>query len=69
MRSTKEAPWKSDVTLGVRPQEPAGLEARPLDHLNLDGMPEELANRVRDMIQGNLGGLEMQFGGGDRQLE
>lgn len=61
-------PVESDVTLGVRPQELAGLEARPLDHLNLDGMPEELANRVRGMIQGNLGGLEMQFGGGDLQL-
>ena len=61
-------PVESDVSLCVRPQELAGFEARPLDQLNLDGMPEDLANRVRGMIQGNLGGLEMQFGGGDLQL-
>lgn len=61
-------PAESDVTLCVRPREFAGIDARPLDQLNLEGIPEELANRVRGMIQGNLGGLEMQFGNGDLQL-
>jgi serine protease Do len=53
---------EADVTLGERPAQFADIDARPLDPLNLDGIPKELADRVRDMIQGNLGGLQMQFG-------
>lgn len=54
----------TDVTLGTRPAELAGFETRPLDELKLDGIPEEFAQRVRDMIQGNLGRLDMRFGEG-----
>lgn len=53
----------ADVTLGVRPAALAArIEPRPLDQLNLEGVPEELADRLRGMIQGNLGGMELQFG-------
>ncbi len=53
----------ADVTLGVRPAAlAAGIEPRPLDQLNLDGVPEEVAERLRGMIQGNLGGMELHLG-------
>ena len=55
-------PVGADITLGVRPAELAAFESRPLDQLKLEGIPEELAERVRDMIQGNLGRLDMRFG-------
>lgn len=56
-------PATVEVTLGVRPAAlAAGIEPRPLDQLNLEGVPEELADRLRGMIQGNLGGLELQLG-------
>lgn len=55
-------PAGADITLGVRPAELAAFESRPLDQLKLEGIPEELAERVRDMIQGNLGRLDMRFG-------
>jgi serine protease Do len=58
----KGKPVTVDVTLGIRPAEIAGIEPRPLDQLNLDGVPEDMANRVRDMIQGKLGGLDMHPG-------
>lgn len=58
-------PASADVTLGVRPATfAAGIEPRPLDQLNLDGVPEELADRLRGMIQGNLGGIELRLGEG-----
>jgi serine protease Do len=53
-----------DVTLGTRP---AGAdvpdEAAPplLDDLPLDGIPKEMADRIRDNIKGNLGGMKLQF--------
>ena len=49
-----------DVTLGTRPAGMAAMKPRPLDQLNLEGIPKELADRVRGMIEGNLGGLEMK---------
>lgn len=45
-----------EVTLGERPDQVAGLRVEPLDQLRLQGMPDELADRVRRMIEGNLGG-------------
>ena len=48
-----------DVTLGTRPDSVSVLEPGPLDQLNLDGIPKELADRVRDAIQGNLGGMDL----------
>lgn len=56
-------PTTADVILGVRPAAlAAGIEPRPLDQLNLDGVPKELADRLRGMVQGNLGGMELQLG-------
>lgn len=52
-----------DVTLGTRPNEMARINPKALEQLNLDGVPDELADRVRGMIEGNLGGIDMQFGG------
>lgn len=51
-------PTGADVALGTRPAELAGFEPHPLDQLNLDGVPQDLANRLRDMIEDNLGGPE-----------
>lgn len=56
-----------DVTLGARPPELAAPQIKPLeqlDQLNLDGVPQELAERVRRMIEGNLGDQPLDFGQG-----
>ncbi len=58
----------TEVTLGHRPDELAAFESIPLDQLKFEGISEEFADRVRDMIQGNLGRLEMRFGD-EGQLE
>lgn len=58
-----------DVTLGVKPAEIAAAEAQPLDRMNLDGLPKELADRVRDAIAGNIGGLDLKLGEDKAQLE
>lgn len=52
-----------DVTLGIRPQAADMLGLKPLDNLQLDGIPQELADRVRGMIEGNLGELRLDMGG------
>jgi membrane-associated protease RseP (regulator of RpoE activity) len=52
-------PKELDVTLGTRPASITGMNDRPLDPLNLDGMPKELADRIRGTIEENLGKLEM----------
>ena len=57
----KGKPAGIDVTLGVRPEQLAAPEIKPLDQLNLDGVPRELADRVRRMIKGNLGDLKLDF--------
>lgn len=57
-----------DVTLGVRPQELAAAEPQPLDPLNFDGIPDDMADRIKKAIEGNLGGLNLQLGGADLQL-
>ncbi|MDP3849497.1 MAG: PDZ domain-containing protein [Luteolibacter sp.] len=60
----KGKPAGMEVTLGLRP-EVAGMPPvagpRALDDLNLDGIPKELADRVRGMIEGNLGELRLDF--------
>lgn len=55
-------PVEIDVTLGTRPAGVAAIDPRPLDQLNLDGIPKNLADRVRGMIEGNLGGIEFELG-------
>jgi serine protease Do len=46
------------VTLGLKPAELANASAQPLDQLDLDGFPKELADRIRGAIAGNVGGLD-----------
>ena len=48
-----------DVTLGAKPDDLAALNPNGLDQLNLEGMPKELADRVRRAIEGNIGGIDM----------
>lgn len=54
----------AEVTLGSRPADIAGINPGQLDQLNLHGIPKELADRVRGVIEGNLGGMELQLDGG-----
>lgn len=51
-----------DVVLGVKPPELAAAELQPLQHLDMEALPRELADRVRDAVSGNLGGLDIQHG-------
>lgn len=63
----KGKPAGIDVTLGTRPAQLAAPQIRPLeqlDQLNLDGVPQDLADRVRRMIEGNLGDQRLDFGQG-----
>jgi serine protease Do len=62
----KGKPVMLDVTLGVKPAEIADNAPRTLDQLDLEGLPKELAERVRDAIAGNLGGFDL--GGNDAQI-
>lgn len=50
-----------DVTLGTRPAGLAASDPRPLDQLNLDGIPKDLAERIRGAIEGNLGGMDLNL--------
>jgi hypothetical protein len=50
-----------DVTLGTRPEQFAGMENQPLDQLNLEGLPKDFADRIRGMIEGNLGGMNLDI--------
>jgi len=54
-------PGGIDVMLGTRPEQFAAPQPQPLDQLNLDGIPKELADRVRRMIEGNLGEMRLDF--------
>lgn len=58
----KGEPKKVDVVLGVKPAELAAAELQPLQHLDMEALPRELADRVRDAVSGNLGGLDIQHG-------
>lgn len=52
-----------DVTLGTRPEGIDNLQPNPLiEGLPLDGVPKEMADRIRGAIKGNLGGIELHFG-------
>ncbi|MCX6868090.1 MAG: hypothetical protein NTV46_18135, partial [Verrucomicrobia bacterium] len=50
------------------PDSMAKMPPRPLDPLHLDGIPQNLADRIRRMIEGNIGGLEMQPGEDDMDI-
>ncbi len=56
----KGKPLTLDATLGARPADLAVAgEAIPMDGLDLEGLPKELAERVRDAIAGKVGRLEL----------
>jgi hypothetical protein len=57
----KAKPGGIDVILGSRPPGLAEARPRPLDQLNLDGVPEEFADRIRGAIQGELGELDIDL--------
>jgi len=60
-------PMALDVTLEKRPQQLAGLEVQPMEQLNLDGIPDNLAERLRRMVEENLG--EQLFDLNDNPLD
>ncbi len=60
----KGAPTKVSVTLGSRPEEIAMESPHSLDQMNLDNLPEEMADHIRDAI----GGIELKLGGSQDEL-
>jgi len=64
----KGKPGKLDVTLGNKPAGIAAMEPQSLGPLNLEGLPKELAERVRRAIEGNLGGMDLQPGDDEAQM-
>jgi hypothetical protein len=58
----KGKPTALEVVLGTRPDQLAMHQPQALDQLNLDGIPQDLADRVRRMIEGNLGELNFDLG-------
>lgn len=63
-------PASIDVTLGLRPEHIDAPQVRApgrldqldrFNQLNLDGVPRELADRVRRMIEGNLGDVQLDL--------
>lgn len=53
----KGKPEKIDITLGTRPADVASVDPTPLDQLNLDEFPKDIADRIRSALKGNGGGL------------
>ncbi len=51
-----------DVRLGNKPAELAVAEPQSLNALNLDGLPSDLADRIRAAIEGNMGGMSLPLG-------
>jgi serine protease Do len=58
----KGKPATVEVTLGERPADLAAAGPGGLEPFNLEELPDELAERIRGAIEGNLGGLDLQFG-------
>jgi hypothetical protein len=63
----KGKPAVLEVVLGTRPDQLVMPQPQALDQLNLDGVPQDLADRVRRMIEGNLGELKLDFGQNDQE--
>ncbi len=55
----KGKPVKVTVTLGNRPANFAMTEPLTMDQMNLDGLPQDMADHIRDAI----GGMEFKLGG------
>lgn len=49
-----------EVTLGARPNQMAGLTRRPMGQLDRHGVPNEMAQRMRDMIDRSQGQFDMR---------
>lgn len=58
-----------EVTLTRKPDAVAGVQDAPLDQLNLDGIPQDLADRIRGAVEGQLGDLGQLGQLGQLQLE
>ena len=57
----KGKPAGLDVTLGSRPDDLAQMNLKPLDQLKLDGVPKDLADRIRGVIEGNGEGIKLDI--------
>lgn len=55
-------PAETDALLVNRPQEFRAMGAQPLAQLQLDGVPPEIAERMRGMIEGNIQRLQIPPG-------
>ena len=55
----KGKPAKIDVTLGVRPDNISVTEPPSIDQMNLEDLPKEMADHIRDAI----GGFDLKMGG------
>lgn len=60
----KGQPTTLDIALESRPAELANLERDAMASPDLNGLPKELADRVRDAIAGNVGALDFDAGAG-----
>jgi len=58
---------KLDIALGAKPQGFAAADPSLLDAGQLEGIPKDLAERIKKALAGNLGGLDLQFGAGNAQ--
>jgi serine protease Do len=65
----KGKPATFEATLGLRPTEVADAEPQTLNTLDLGGLPEDLANQIRDSTAGNLGGINLDLKAAQGQLE
>jgi membrane-associated protease RseP (regulator of RpoE activity) len=64
----KGKPTPVSVTLGSRAAETTLADPQSLDPLRLDGVPQELADRIRGALEGNIGGLSLPFVNEDAPL-
>lgn len=65
----KGKPATVEVTLGTRPAEMADAGAKTLDQLDMDGLPKELAERLRNMFENKAGGMDIQLDKAMRDLQ
>jgi membrane-associated protease RseP (regulator of RpoE activity) len=64
----KGKPSKLDVTLGTKPAEIAAADPAPMDLEEFEGLPKDLADKIKGAIAGNLGGLGLPLGADDAQV-
>lgn len=56
------------INLGSKPQEFAANDPQTVDPLQFDGIPKELAERIRKAVEGNLRGLDLQLEDAEAQV-